>query len=82
MLKWVVERAIPTFEKVYPGHIRAFVFDNPSGHAYKADDALGASRMNLGTGGKQLKMHSTILPDGMEQGMIFKQTDISGGVAF
>ena len=35
--------------------------------------------MNLDPGGKQPKMHSTILPDGMEQGMIFRQTDYQWG---
>ena len=31
--------------------------------------------MNLDPGGKQPKMHSTMLPDSMEQGMIFRQID-------
>ena len=75
MLKQVVERAIPTFVKAYPGHIGVFAFDNSSGHACKADDALVASRVDLGLEGEQPKVHSTILPDGMEQSMVFRQTD-------
>jgi transposase len=62
MLKQVLEKAIPIFEKQYPGHIAVFAFDNSSGHACKADNALVANRMNLGPGGKQPKMHNTILP--------------------
>ena len=65
MLKQVVERAIPTFEKAYPGHIGVFTFDNSSGHACKADDALVVRRMNLSHRGKQPEMHNTILPGGI-----------------
>ena len=53
--------------------------DNSSGHACKADDALVTSRMNLSHGGKQPVMHNTILPNGIEQSMIFQQTDCQWG---
>ena len=33
----------------------------------------------MGPGGKQPKMHDTILPDGTEQSMVFRQTDYQWG---
>jgi hypothetical protein len=53
MLAQVIHKAIPIFEKAYPDHIGVFAFDNSSGHACKAEDALVASRMNMNPGGKQ-----------------------------
>ena len=40
------EKAIATFNKAFPGDIAVFAFDNSSGHACKAKDALVANRMN------------------------------------
>jgi len=75
MLMQVLEKAIPIFERQYPGHVAVFAFDNSSGHACKADDALVANRMNLGPGGKQPQMHATILSDGRTQRMVFRYDD-------
>ncbi|KAF8243258.1 hypothetical protein K440DRAFT_530788, partial [Wilcoxina mikolae CBS 423.85] len=59
MLAQVINKAIPIFEKAYLDHIAVFAFDNSSGHACKAEDALVASRMNLNPGGKQPLMRDT-----------------------
>ena len=40
-------KAIIVFNKASPGDIAMFAFDNSSGHACKAKDALVANRMNL-----------------------------------
>ena len=60
MISQVIDKAIPSFERAYPGHIGVFTFDNSSGHACKADDALVAGRMNLLPGEKQPRMRDTI----------------------
>ena len=49
------EKAIPALEKQHPNCQLLFIFDNSSGHASFASDALVASRMNLGPGGKNVK---------------------------
>ena len=50
------EKAIAIFNKAFPEDIAVFAFDNSSGHACKAKDAL----MNLRPGGKQPEMHNTV----------------------
>ena len=50
------EKAIPALEKQHPNCQLLFIFDNSSGHASFASDALVASRMNLGPGGKNVKV--------------------------
>lgn len=67
--------AIAISSKAFPHDIAVFAFDNSSGHACKAHDALAASRKNLGPGVKQPLMRPTVLPDGTEQSMAFKATD-------
>jgi hypothetical protein len=57
-------KAFEVFNKAFPNDFAVFAFDNSSGHACKAPDALVASRMNLGSGGKQPVMHPTHLSDG------------------
>ena len=42
------QKAIRIFETSYPGDIAVFAFDNSSGHACRAKDALVANRMRLG----------------------------------
>jgi len=44
----LVERIIPTFERLHPGDQMLIMFDNSSGHSAYADDALVASKMNMG----------------------------------
>ena len=50
---------IPVFERLYPGTVGEFYFDQSSAHGAFAPDALNAKEMNLKPGGKQGKMHST-----------------------
>jgi hypothetical protein len=54
--KQLTEQAIPALEKQHPNCQLLFIFDNSSGHASFAPDALLASRMNLGPGGKNVKV--------------------------
>ena len=77
----VINKAIPIFEKAYPGHIGVFAFDNSSGHACKADDALVASWMNLLSGGKQPWMRNTVFPTNptIVQHMVFQPNDTEIG---
>jgi len=69
------KKAIAIFNKASHGDIAVFAFDNSSGHACKAKDALVANRMNLRPGGKQPKMHNTKWGDGIEQSMVFLEGD-------
>ncbi len=75
--KMVVQtkKAIDIFNRAYPKDIAVFAFDNSSGHACKAKDALVANRMNLGPAGKQPLMHSTKWGPGIEQSMVFLEGD-------
>jgi len=68
-------KAIEVFNKAFPNDIAVFAFDNSSGHACTALDAIVASRMNLGPGGKQPVMHPTRLSDGTLQNMIYQRND-------
>lgn len=69
-------KAIAIFNKAFPGDIAVFAFDNSSGHACKAKDALVANRMNLRPGGKQPEMHKTKWGgNGIEQSMVFQEGD-------
>ena len=43
MISQVKEKAIPIFEKRFPGKKAIFAFDNSSGYAAFAEDALVAS---------------------------------------
>lgn len=70
MVRQVKEKAIPIFQKRFPGKKAVFAFDNSSGHAAFAADALVASRMNLNPGGKQPKMRATTF-NGKSQSMVF-----------
>jgi hypothetical protein len=73
------KKAIEIFDKAFPGNIAVFAFDNSSGHACKAPDALNTNRMNLGPSGKQSKMRATdfYLSDGTtrHQYMVFQPGD-------
>lgn len=69
------KKAIAIFEQAFPDDIALFAFDNSSGHACKAGDALVANRMNLRPGGKQPVMHSTKWGEGIEQSMVFVNGD-------
>lgn len=73
-----VEKAIDIFEAKYPGVQAIFLFDNTPSHRKLSSDALNVNSMNVGPGGKQMKMRDTIwqgeiqsliLPDGQPKGM-------------
>ncbi|KIJ27974.1 hypothetical protein M422DRAFT_270825 [Sphaerobolus stellatus SS14] len=57
-----VKRMIPIFERMHPGTVGEFFFDQSSAHGAYAPDALNAKEMNLRPGGKQCSMHSTFIP--------------------
>ena len=69
------KKAIDIFNKAFPGDVAVFAFDNSSGHACKAKDALVANRMNLQPGGKQPVMRNTKWGNGVEQSMVFLAGD-------
>ena len=75
MLDQVLTKATPFFEKAFPGHIDVFALDNSSGEACKAPDTLVTSRINLGPGGKQPKMHPKITPQYLVQSMVYQNGD-------
>ncbi|RIA94607.1 hypothetical protein C1645_817767 [Glomus cerebriforme] len=56
----VKTKAIPIFETLFPNCVALFAFDNSSNHAAFKSDALVASRMNLKSEGKQLKIKDTV----------------------
>ena len=57
--KQIEEKAISDFEFLHPNYDGLFCFDNSTNHGAMAPDGLVVCRMNLGSGGKQLKMHKT-----------------------
>lgn len=57
-----VKIAISVFEYTHPGCVGVFVFDRSSAHEGFAEDALNVNSMNLNPGGKQKKLHNTIIP--------------------
>ena len=68
-----VRRAVRIAEFKYPAthYDLVWIFDHGSGHLAYSEDALVASRMNVGPGGKQPKMHPGRLPNGDPQPMVF-----------
>ncbi|KAF9016275.1 hypothetical protein BDZ89DRAFT_920736, partial [Hymenopellis radicata] len=74
--------AIDIFEAKYPDDVAVFLFDCSSAHEAFASDALLAHKMNRGSGGGQPKMHSTTLPSGEVQEMVwpadYDGTDANG----
>jgi hypothetical protein len=64
IIRQVVERAIPIFERTHPGKVALFIFDNSSNHNAMAEDALIVSRMNLKDGGRQPLLRNGKMPDG------------------
>lgn len=75
LLKQVIEKAIPTFEAAFPGHVAVFLFDNATNHVFHASDALLVNSMNLNPGGK----NTPIMRDGINsatgqpQAMVFPE---------
>ena len=63
---------------MHPGCVAIFAFDQSSNHTSYAKDALIASKMNLSSGGKQPKMHNTIVRDGTFQSMVLPNGEPKG----
>lgn len=53
MLEQLVQQAIPIFEVLHPGCVGVFCFDQSTNHNAMAENALVATKMNLGPGGVQ-----------------------------
>ena len=51
-------------------HNLVWIFDHSSGHNSFGPDALIANRMNVHPGGKQPKMHDTVMTNGEPQSMV------------
>ncbi|KIJ46611.1 hypothetical protein M422DRAFT_164849 [Sphaerobolus stellatus SS14] len=62
MEKLIMKRTLPIFERLYPGAVGEFFFDQSSAHGAFAPDALNAKEMNVKPGGKQRMMHPTFIP--------------------
>ncbi|EAU83213.1 hypothetical protein CC1G_11674 [Coprinopsis cinerea okayama7 len=79
--KQLIKQAIPIFEALFPNAVGEFFFDQSTAHAALAPDALRAHDMNVKPGGKQPKMHDTIIPHsnpnpalrGIVQSMVFDE---------
>lgn len=56
ILDQVITKAIPEFEKSYPGCQGLFAFDNAKNHRTYESNSLPALEMNLGPGGKSTKV--------------------------
>jgi hypothetical protein len=52
LMAQVEHLTVPTFDSCFPNAIACFVFDNASSHLAFNEDALRASEMNVGPGGK------------------------------
>ncbi|CAG8476073.1 11974_t:CDS:2 [Racocetra fulgida] len=63
--------AIDILEIAIPDTMLVFGFDNSSSHRAFAEDALVASRMNVGFGGKQSKMRPSRFSDSTSQEIVF-----------
>ena len=62
-----VARTIDIFERVHPSATGLFLFDNAPSHRKIHDNALNADRMNVGPGGKQLKMRDIVWDGGVQK---------------
>jgi hypothetical protein len=70
MYSQIKNKAIPIFEKSFPGAVGVFAFDNATNHSCFANDALIATRMNLGPGGSnKYNFKDGVLPSGEPQKM-------------
>ncbi|KAH6879968.1 hypothetical protein BKA70DRAFT_1127028 [Coprinopsis sp. MPI-PUGE-AT-0042] len=59
----LIKQSMPLFEKLYPGAVAEFFFDQSTAHGAYAPDALNAAEMNVNPGGKQRRMHDTVIPE-------------------
>ncbi|CAG8579209.1 10036_t:CDS:2, partial [Scutellospora calospora] len=70
--------AVDIFERTHPECVGVFVFDNATSHKAFAEDALVASKMNLGPGGTVPKMRDTMW-NGDRQSMIIEEDHFGYG---
>ncbi|TFK29060.1 hypothetical protein FA15DRAFT_678128 [Coprinopsis marcescibilis] len=81
LIDQVKTRAIPIFEKLYPGAVAEFFFDQLTAHSAFGPNGLRMADMNVRPGGKQPKMHNTKIPNnnlnpelcGKPQTMVFDE---------
>ena len=74
LIAQIKTKDIPLFNRLHPGCIGVFVFDNSTNHGAYAPDALVATKMNLNPGGKQSRLRDGwFIQDGVriEQPMVF-----------
>lgn len=57
-----IKTTIKVFDYTHPGCTAIFTFDRSSAHEGFAENALNVNNMNINPGGKQRKMHDTIIP--------------------
>ena len=55
--------AIDIFEHLFPDAVGVFVFDCSSAHEAFGKNALNVNNMNVRPGGKQARMHDTVIPE-------------------
>jgi len=66
LLEQLKTRALPIASALYPGYEFLFLFDNATSHSVYTDDALRASKMNKGRGGRQPLLRDGWYRDGEE----------------
>ena len=79
LIEQVEYKAIPIFEALFSNCTAVFAFDNSSNHAAFKSDALVTSKMNLKSGGKQLKMKDTVFgSNNQRQSMVNEKGELKG----
>lgn len=78
LLVQLKEKVIPSFNRMHPGSQALFCFDNSTNHQAMASDALVASRMNKGSGGKQPVLRDGWFVDPDGKITVQKMTDANG----
>ena len=75
MLNQLTSKAIPAFEKSFPGCQALFAFDNAKSHQKYANDALRTGNINLSPGGKNTQaMRDGWFVKHQEPGRVYKQS--------
>lgn len=57
-----IKIAIKVFKQTHLNCTAIFVFDQSSAHEGFADNALNINNMNVNSGGKQRKLHNSVIP--------------------
>jgi hypothetical protein len=57
-----VKTTIKVFKYTHPDCIAIFTFDQSSAHKGFAENVLNVNNININPGGKQRKMHDTVIP--------------------